>query len=105
MFSQLKRFGLSYLVSFIDTEIVSSESSIGGTTSISKDGKTRPESAGEPGERNQLGLKKHGEIHRNQLRSRLQHLELELSSVLRTVRSYTDGILMEKVEIRSLVYK
>lgn len=87
---------------FIDTEIVSSETRIEGIVNISKDGKRRPDTSGEPGERNQLGMKKDGEINYNQLISRLQHLELELSSVLRAVRSNTDAILMEKVEIRSL---
>jgi hypothetical protein len=39
----------------------------------------------------------HKEINHNEIRSRLQHLELELSSVLRILRLNADEVMSQKV--------
>lgn len=54
------------------------------------------ESTSEPDGRNELYLH-HENISHDQLRSRLQHLKLELSSVLRSVRYNADETASQKV--------
>lgn len=58
------------------------------------------EASDEPsGKRDDMDLKKLDEITHNQIRSRLQNLELELSTVLHSVRSNNaDEIMLQKVK-------
>lgn len=82
----------------IDSEVIdisSSEISMEGSVDIPKDEKLRRASDGASNERNEIGLS-FELIDHNQLRSRLQHLELELSSALQAVRSHADEIATQK---------
>ncbi|POO00038.1 AMP-activated protein kinase, glycogen-binding domain containing protein [Trema orientale] len=90
----IKRAGFSDM-GFEDAEIASSESSIGGSMDVSKDEILRRESTSEPNGRDELDLC-YENISHNQLRSRLQHLELELSSVLHSVRYIADETASQK---------
>lgn len=68
---------------------------------IPKDEELWRASDSDPNERNELGLRREL-INHNELRSRLQYLQIELSSVLQAVRSNADESASQKVVTGSL---
>ncbi|XP_062111720.1 protein PTST homolog 2, chloroplastic isoform X2 [Humulus lupulus] len=80
---------------FEDIETASSESSIGGSLDMSEEEILRRESISKLNEGNELDSCLEVISH-NQLRSRLKHLESELSSVLHSVRYNADGTASQK---------
>ncbi|XP_030484018.2 protein PTST homolog 2, chloroplastic isoform X2 [Cannabis sativa] len=89
-----QRAGFSNM-GFEDTETASSESRIGGSLYLSKEEILRRESIRKINEGNELDSH-HEVISLNQLRSRLKHLELELSSALHSVRYNADETASQK---------
>ncbi|KAM6570946.1 hypothetical protein CsatA_015026 [Cannabis sativa] len=89
-----QRAGFSNM-GFEDTETASSESRIGGSLDLSKEEILRRESIRKINEGNELDSH-HEVISLNQLRSRLKHLELELSSALHSVRYNADETASQK---------
>ncbi|EXB63804.1 hypothetical protein L484_021075 [Morus notabilis] len=90
----IQRAGLSDINPEV-IEISSSETSREESVDIPKDEELWRASDSDPNERNELGLR-HELINHNELRSRLQHLQIELSSVLQAVRSNADESASQK---------
>ena len=82
----------------LDIEVTPSEASTDAVIDVTEDEVQEEERSSERNEQSELDLRSEGITH-NRIRSRLQHLELELSSVLRAVRSNGDEITLNKVAI------
>ncbi|KAL5553971.1 hypothetical protein UlMin_041372 [Ulmus minor] len=83
-----------------DSEIASHETRLDGSTDISKDETVMRESTGKPDESNVLGSC-HEDFNPKQVIRRLQHMKLELSSVLDSLMFHADEVVSQKKDHES----
>ena len=83
------------LLVYTDSEIASHETRLDGSTDISKDETVMRESTGKPDESNVLGSC-HEDFNPKHVIRRLQHMKLELSSVLDSLMFHADEVVSQK---------